>query len=144
MVLGLESNLGFEAQHALHAMQREGIRNWVSLMEGVDGTPGILTTNQSKEVMCVALQELFAQNRLHVSSRLLCTSMPPKEALEQLVQELRSFMVFVDPPKSLFAKPRRTFTGKLGGHNDDLSIAVQLAVVTMQIFDRHDKYRQFH
>lgn len=143
VVLGLESNLGFEAQHALHALRRAEVRNWVSLMEGVDGTPGLLTTNSSKEVMCVALQELLAQSRIGVSSRLLSTSMPPREALDQLVGELRAFMVFVDAPKTLFGKPRRTFTGKLGGHQDDLAIAFQLAIVTMQLFDRHDKYRKF-
>jgi hypothetical protein len=144
MVIGLESNLGFEAQHALHALRRAEVHNWVSLMEGVDGTPGLLTTNASKEVMCVALQELLAQSRIGVSNRLMSTSMSPHEALQQLIGELRGFMIFVDPPKTLFAKARRTFTGKLGGHQDDLVIALQLAVVTMQMFDRHDKYRKFH
>jgi hypothetical protein len=52
-------------------------------------------------------------------------------------------MIFVDPPKTLFAKPRRTFTGKVGGHNDDVAIALQLAVLTMQIFTRSEKYTNF-
>lgn len=144
MILGLESNLGFEAQHAVHSIRRAGVKNWCALMEGVDGTCGLLTTNSSKEVMCVALQQLLADNKLQLSPCLLSISLAPREAVDQLVSELRAFMIFVDPPKTLFAKPRRTFTGKMGGHNDDVVIALQLAVLSMQIFTRSEKYANFH
>ena len=93
--------------------------------------------------MCVALQELLDQNRIVVSKRMLSVSYAPKEILDQLFAELRSYMVYVDPPKTLFGKPRKTFTGKMGGHNDDVVIALQLAVLTMQIFTRSDKYARF-
>ncbi len=126
-MLGLESNLGyrrlfalgslrlslhrgfarsFEAQHCIHSLRRAKVRNWVSLMEGVEGTCGLLTTNSSKEVMCVAVQQLLANDRLHISQKLLSVSLPPRETLDQLIQEMRSFMIFVDPPKTLFAKVR--------------------------------------
>ena len=143
-VLGLESNLGFEAQHIIHTLRQVNFRNWIALLEGADGQPGLLTTNSSKEVMCVALQELLSQNRLCICHRMLSVSYSPKEILDQLTAEMRSYMVYVDPPKTLFGKPRRTFTGKMGGHNDDLVIAVQLAVLTMQIFTRSEKYQRFH
>ena len=91
----------------------------------------------------VATQELLAQNRMVICKRLLSVSMAPREVLDQLVQEMRSYMVYVDPPKTLFAKPRRTFTGKMGGHNDDVVISLQLAVLTMQIFTRSAKYERF-
>ena len=130
-------------QHVIHTLQRENVRGWISLLEGVDGTPGLLTTNSSKEVMCVALQELLAQNRMMFCKRLLSVSMSPREILDQMVQEMRSYMVYVDPPKTLFAKPRRTFTGKMGGHNDDLIIALQLSILTLQIFTRSSKYERF-
>ena len=143
-VLGLESNLGFEAQHVIHSLRRHQFHNWLSLLEGVNGTPGLLTTNSSKEVMCVALQELLSQNRLLTSQRLMSLSYSPHEIYDQLSAEMRSYMVYVDPPKTLFGKPRRTFTGKMGGHNDDLVIALQLAILTMQIFTRSEKYVRFH
>jgi hypothetical protein len=143
VILGIESNLGFEAQHAINSITRAGVKHWCALMEGVDGTCGLLTTNSSKEVMCVALQQLLSQNRLQVSANLLSTTLPPREMLDQLVHELRAFMIFVDPPRTLFAKPRRTFTGKIGGHNDDVAIALQLAVITMQIFTRSNKYDRY-
>jgi len=139
--LCLSSSRRFEAQHVVHTLRREGVRGWVPLLEGVDGTVGLLTTNSSKEVMCVATQQLLADNRLLVSRSLLSVASPPKEVLQQLTAEMRSYMVYVDPPKTLFGKSRRTFTGKMGGHNDDLVIALQLAVLTMQIFTRSEKYR---
>ncbi len=143
-VLGLESNLGFEAQHIIHVLRRAQFRNWVALLEGVDGSPGLLTTNSSKEIMCVATQELLAQNRLFVGQKMLGLSRSPTELLQQVIDELRSYMIFVDSAKTLFGKPRRTFTGKMGGHNDDLVVALQLAILTMQIFTRSDKYSRFH
>lgn len=113
-------------------------------MEGVDGTCGLLTTNSSKEVMCVALQQLLSSNHLHISASMLCTTMAPSEGVTQLLDEIRAYMIYVDPPKSLFGKPRRTYTGKSGGQQDDLIITLQLAVLTMQIFSRSEKYASFH
>ena len=42
------SNLAFESQHLLHAVEGAGIKNWVSLSEGQQGTLGWLTTNERK------------------------------------------------------------------------------------------------
>ena len=43
-VLVLESNLAFEAQHILHALNLANIQRWVALSEGQAGTLGWLTT----------------------------------------------------------------------------------------------------
>ena len=47
-VLIFESNLAFESQHLLHALENNGIKNWVSLSEGQQGALGWLTTNERK------------------------------------------------------------------------------------------------
>lgn len=94
----------FEAQHAFHTLRRANVQNCSYLMEGVDGTIGLLTTNSSKEVMCVAVQDLLAQDRLHVSTDMLSISQKPRDIYEQLISELRAFMIYVDPPKTLFSK----------------------------------------
>lgn len=44
-VLIFESNLAFESQHLLHALENNGVKNWVSLSEGQQGSLGWLTTN---------------------------------------------------------------------------------------------------
>jgi hypothetical protein len=52
LVLIFESNLAFESQHLLHAVEAAGIKNWVSLSEGQQGTLGWLTTNERKVRVC--------------------------------------------------------------------------------------------
>lgn len=143
VVLGVESNLGFEAQHTIQALKRLGLSNCCPLYEGVDNTLGLLTTNKTKEVMCKALQELLTLNRLHVSDRFMSVQQSPRNMLARITEEMRAFMIYVDEPKSLFAQPRRTYTGKLGGHQDDAIIALQMAVLAMQCFLKHDRYDRF-
>ena len=43
MVFVFESNLAFESQHLLHAIEAAGVKRWVSLSEGQAGTHGWLT-----------------------------------------------------------------------------------------------------
>jgi len=38
---------------------------------------------------------------------------------------------------------RRTYTGKIGGMQDDLAIAIQLAVTSMRRYLLSDKYSNF-
>jgi hypothetical protein len=47
-VLILESNLAFESQHLLHALEAAGVKNWVSMSEGQQGSLGWLTTHERK------------------------------------------------------------------------------------------------
>lgn len=45
VVLVLESNLAFEAQHLMHALNANNVKRWVALSEGASGTVGWLTVN---------------------------------------------------------------------------------------------------
>lgn len=47
------SNLAFESQHLLHALEAAGVKNWVSLSEGQQGSLGWLTvrTNPPKPAL---------------------------------------------------------------------------------------------
>ena len=51
-VLILESNLAFESQHLLHALEAANVKNWVSLSEGQQGSLGWLTTHERKVREC--------------------------------------------------------------------------------------------
>jgi hypothetical protein len=123
-------------------MRRRNIAH-IPLYEGAQEGPGLLTTNATKEIMCIATQELLDQKRLLISRMLICTSASPLEAVETIRKELEIYTIIVEPPKNPFGKPRRTYTGKVGGHNDDLCIALQLAVLSMRIFNRSEKYSRF-
>ena len=43
LVFCFESNLAFEAQHLIHAIQEAGIKKWMALTEGAGNTLGWLT-----------------------------------------------------------------------------------------------------
>ena len=56
IVLCLESNLAYEAQHIIHTLQEAGLKKWVALQEGAGYTLGWLTTNERKEVRALRSQ----------------------------------------------------------------------------------------
>ena len=54
-VLIFESNLAFESQHLLHALESHNVKRWVSLSEGQAGTLGWLTVRK----LCLSTLVLF-------------------------------------------------------------------------------------
>lgn len=51
IVLCLESNLAFEAQHIVHMLQQRGLRKWVALQEGAGHTLGWLTVRPGYQTL---------------------------------------------------------------------------------------------
>lgn len=52
VVLVLESNLAYEAQHIVHAVQAAGVKRWVALSEGAGGALGWLTVRGAR-CLCI-------------------------------------------------------------------------------------------
>lgn len=103
-MLCLESNLAYESQHILHAIQAANVRKWVALSEGQGGTLGWLTTHERKEAMCLQTREALRVGTLHISDEFFSVKMEEREALKQLRDELSRFAVVVEPAKTLFGK----------------------------------------
>lgn len=165
VVLCLESNLAYESQHILHAIQAAGVRKWVALSEGQGGTLGWLTTHERKEAMCLQTREALRTGNMHICDGFFSVKMEEREALKQIRDELCRFSIVVEPAKTLFGKIRKTYTGcahsntecpcvafsyiivytrsKLGGLQDDLSITIQLAVSAIRCFYQSEKYMNF-
>ena len=150
LVLIFESNLAFEAQHLLHAVQNyrdtnsgRGITNWVSLSEGQQQCLGWLTTNERKEQMCLLVREALTVGKIAYHPDFVSTELDPHKAKRQLQDELSSYCVMVEPPKTTFGKIRKTYTGKVHGKQDDLVIALQLAAIGCQKFFQDPRYRNF-
>lgn len=142
-VLILESNLAFESQHLLHALETAGVKNWVSLSEGQQGSLGWLTTHERKEQMCLLLREAMSVGRIALSECFFSTELGDREARQRIKDELSSFCVVNEAPKTTFGKFRKTYTGKLYGKQDDLAIALQLAMIGCQKFFQDPKYKGF-
>jgi hypothetical protein len=142
-VLMLESNLGFESQHILHYVQQAGVKRWLALAEGQGGSLGWLCTNDRKEAMCLQMREALRVGSCGLSDGFFSNTMSEVEALKNVQEELARFSVIVEPAKTSFGKVRKTYSGKVGGQNDDLSIVMQMCISGLRCFYQSDKYANF-
>lgn len=142
-VMSFESNLAFESQHLLHHLHQVGFKKWVSLAEGAHNTLGWLTTNGRKEQMALLLREALRVGKIAYSDRFFSLSMTKQEAQKRIGDEIRNFSVITEPGKTPFARSRKTYTGKLGGQQDDVVITLQLALIAMRTFFEDSRYSRF-
>ena len=101
--------------------------------------------------MCLQLRDALRVGCIGLSHKFFSTTMEPKEMLKIMDDELRNFCVLIEPPKSPFGKGelaaqlvhrrsfshpivshaltvKKTYSGKVGGRNDDIAIVMQLAI----------------
>jgi hypothetical protein len=93
--------------------------------------------------MTLQMREALAVGKLHFSDQFFSTTQGIREVKEQLENEMRNFCVLVEAAKTPFGKVKKTFSGKVGGRNDDLVIAVQLALAGSRVFYQENRYRSF-
>ena len=98
------SNLAFESQHLLHAIEAARVKNWVSLSEGQQGTLGWLTTAERKESMCLLMRECLTVGKIALSGHFFSIELADKEARMRIQDELNSYCVVTEPPKTTFGK----------------------------------------
>lgn len=103
-VMCLESNLAYEAQHILHAMNEAKVPNWVALSEGQAGTLGWLTTNERKEAMVFQLRDALRVGNFMLWEHFFTTTMTEIDALAKIRDELCRFAIVTEPSKTLFGK----------------------------------------
>lgn len=142
-VLQLESNLAFESQHIIHMLNERNVPRWVALSEGQGGSLGWLTTNERKEAMCFQLRDALRVGNIFLSEGFFSTTMTSGEAIGKIRDELCRFAIIVEPAKTMFGKVRKTYSGKIGGMQDDLAIALQLAITGLRCFYTNAKYDRF-
>jgi len=99
--------LAFESQHLLHAVEAAGIKNWVSLSEGQQGTLGWLTTNERKQQMCLLLREALSVGKIAIAHDFFSNELKITEAKLRINDELSSYCVVTEPPKTTFGKVRK-------------------------------------
>jgi hypothetical protein len=93
LVFIFESNLAFESQHLLHAIDAAGIKRWVSLSEGQASTHGWLTTNPRKEQMCLLVREALTVGKIAFHRNFFSLELGAAAAKRQLKDELMSYCV---------------------------------------------------
>lgn len=90
------------------------------------------------------LRDALTTATIALSAGFFSTTMNEREAKEKIRDELTRFAIVVEPAKTLFGRVRKTYTGKLGGQQDDLAISVQLAMIGQRTFFTAPKYRGMH
>jgi len=127
----------------LKAFERNNVKKWVALSEGAGGTLGWLTTNERKEAMCLQVRDALTVGSISLSAHFFSVKMDVKDALKALGNEMRAYAILVEPPKTTFGKVRKTYSGKVGGEQDDACVAMQLAVTGLRCFYTNEKYERF-
>ena len=161
-MLIIESNLGFEAAHNARYVGDAGIANIDVAHESssrkqvttakVHGTvaehgrtvTGVRTTNQSKEQMYIMLRSLLEEQTLKRWTSLLCASGNAPEQVQKIVRQMHNYTAVCSDPARVFSQARRVFTGKAMGEQDDLLIALQLAILYRRVYVKNcaDEDRQ--
>ena len=85
-------------------MEAAGIKNWVSLSEGQQGTLGWLTTNERKQQMCLLLREALTVGKIAIAHEFFSNELKLVEARLRIKDELSSYCVVTEPPKTTFGK----------------------------------------
>ena len=128
IVMMIESNLGFEAFHIERFLKRSRLANYCVCMNDRDQKVGLRTTNPVKEAMWIKLRTFLEEDAVCFWDNLVTMNQDktPREMRKELQEELNQYKVMTELPKTVFQKTKRTFTGKLGGSVDDLSVTIQL------------------
>ena len=93
--------------------------------------------------MCFQLRDAMRVGNICFSDEFFSTTSSIREVKQVLEDELRNFCILVEPPKTPFGKVKKTYSGKVGGRNDDLCITLQLAITGIRTFYQQDRYNQF-
>ena len=95
------------------------------------------------QAMCFQLRDALRVGCIGLSSHFFTLTMEKREMLKLLDDELRNFCILVEAPKTPFGKIKKTYSGKVGGRNDDVVITMQLAITGCRTFYSSEKYQNF-
>tara|TARA_Y100000389_G_C17308512_1_gene436718 strand:- start:150 stop:575 length:426 start_codon:yes stop_codon:yes gene_type:complete len=127
----------------LHALSEANVRRWIALSEGQGGTIGLLTTHGRKEQYMLLVREALRMGTISLHDDFFSLTLGTRDARTRLTEELENFSVVTEPSKTLFGQTRRTFTGKLGGKQDDVVLALQMSLYGAKAFWTDHKYQQY-
>lgn len=144
LVMMPEANLGFEAHYIDRLVMQSRFCRCSVTMRDKD-QPGLRTTHQVKEAMYVKTKAALADESVRFSKNMV--NVNPETTVESmkkdLEHEMRTYSVVIDHPVSLFAQSKKTFSGKIGGFQDDLIVCLQLNILWHTQFYVDPKYQPY-
>ena len=143
VVLMPEANLGFEAHHIERVLMKSECGSACMCMRD-DAQPGLRTTHAVKEAMHVKFNDALEDDGVVLMDDLICIGGSAKKIVRDLRDELTTYACVVDNGASVFSQAKKTYTGKVGGFQDDLCICIQLNMLWHSSFFKEPKYRTYH
>ena len=93
--------------------------------------------------MVFQLRDALKVGSIQLSTHFFSLKLGVNDAIKMVRSELTNFAIVVEPPKTTFGKVRKTYTGKIQGEQDDVAIAIQLAITGLRCFYQNPKYDRF-
>lgn len=124
IVLMVERNLGFEAEH--HHRALAGIPNTRHRVDHQAKRYGVLTTEEIKYGMMTLLNNMLREQRVNLLPVIL--SEDPEGNTRRLKEQLSIYSFQFKSAQNAFGKQRVALNGKVGGMKDDICIALQLGI----------------
>lgn len=124
IILMVERNLGFEAEH--HQRALSGLPLTRHRIDHQAKRYGILTTEEIKLAMMTLFNNMIRDQRVNVLQPIL--SEDPEGNTRRLREQLGIYSFQYKQAANAFSKDRVSLNGKVGGMKDDVCIALQLAV----------------
>lgn len=124
IVIMVERNLGFEAEH--HQRALNGITGVRFRVDHAARRYGILTTEEVKYAMMTLFNNMLRDQRVAFREPLI--SEDPVAARRRIQEQMKVYSFQFKQAVNCFGKQRVALCGKVGGMKDDVVIALQLAV----------------
>ncbi len=126
IMIFVERNLGFEAEHMHRALRDEPMV--LFYRDEQAGRTGILTTEAVKYGAMTLTNVILREGRLCLLSCNELVARNPQEARRRLREQLEIYSLQYKSPETVFQKGRVALSGKVGGFKDDLVICLQLGL----------------
>ena len=124
IIVMVERNLGFEAEHHHRALQ--GIPMTRHRVDHTAKRYGILTTQDVKLGMMTLLNNMLREQRVNLFDSLVSDDAPGNR--RRLREQLSIYSFQFKSAPDTFGKQRVSLNGKVGGMKDYVCIALQLAI----------------
>ena len=124
IVIMVERNLGFEAEH--HQRALNGLPHTRFRVDHTANRYGILTTEEVKYGMMTLFNNMLRDQRVSFYDPLL--SEDPTAARRRVQEQMKVYSFQFKQAANCFGRQRVALCGKVGGMKDDVVIALQLAV----------------
>jgi hypothetical protein len=129
VIIYVERNLGFEAEH--HKRALDSVPGTTFYIDQKANRVGVLTTEAIKHAMCQLTVVMLQERRIHVWKPL--TSRDEKGMLLRLKEQMEVYSYQFKLGTNTFQKDRVALSGKVGGMKDDICICLQLACYYTQL-----------